>query len=126
MNQRTRGIIGWVLSGLLAAMLIGASAGGKFTQWEGKAEMFSKLGWTEEVMTYIGVVEVVVTLLFLVPATALWGAILLTAYLGGAVATHVRIGDAYFMPIIIGVLVWVALALRNPRVFSLFIGRTDG
>ncbi|MEZ6064961.1 MAG: DoxX family protein [Planctomycetaceae bacterium] len=114
-------LAGWVLSGLLAAMLIVASAGGKFTEWEGKAEAFTKLGWSTEVMLLIGYVEVVVTLLFLIPRTSFLGAILLTAYLGGATATHVRVDDAFYMPIVIGVLVWIALGLRNPVIFALVI-----
>ena len=61
-------ITGWVLSVLIALFLIGASAMGKFTQWEGKGEMFAKMGWTEDVMFKIGVVEVAIAILFLIPA----------------------------------------------------------
>lgn len=111
--------VGWVLSVLLAGFLVFASAAGKFTEWEGKADMFGKLGWSQDVMFKIGIVEVAIAALFLIPRTAFVGAILLTAYLGGAVATHVRVGDPFFAPIIIGVVTWIALGLRNPRVFSL-------
>ena len=58
-------IVGWVLSGLLAAFLIFASASGKFTDWEGKAEMFAKLGWSENVMFKIGIAEVAIANVFL-------------------------------------------------------------
>lgn len=115
-------IAGWVLSVLISLFLIGASAMGKFTQWEGKAEMFAKMGWTEEVMFKIGIVEVTIAVLFLIPRTAFVAAILLAAYLGGAVATHVRVGDAFFFPIIIGVLAWIAHGLRQPDVFRLALG----
>lgn len=121
-GSKTSRIVGWGLSGLLAAFLILASASGKFTEWEGKAEMFGKLGFTTEVMFQIGVVEVLIAILFLIPRCAFWGAILLTGYLGGATVTHVRVGDPFFMPILIGVLVWVALGLRDPRIFSLALG----
>lgn len=110
---------GWVLSGLLSAFLILASAGGKFTEWEGKAEMFEHIGYSADVIFKIGVVEVIVSILFLIPRTGFLGAVLLTAYLGGATATHVRVGDAFFMPILIGVVVWVALGLRDARVFAM-------
>jgi hypothetical protein len=116
MNKKA--LAGWILSALIAAMLIVLSAPGKFTEWEGKDEMFAKMGWGKEVMVKIGVVEVAVAILFLIPQTAFIGAVLLTAYLGGAVATHVRISDQFFMPIVIGVLVWVALGLRDSRVFA--------
>lgn len=119
MSAKSQRILGWVLSALLALFLIFASAAGKFTDWEGKADMFAKMGWTEDIMFRIGLVEVAVAILFLIPRTSFIGAILLTAYLGGAVATHVRVLDPFFIPIVIGVLVWVALGLRDPRVFSL-------
>ena len=115
-------LAGWILSGLLFAFLALASASGKFTQWEGKQEMFDKLGWSEDVMWKIGIVEVAIALLFLIPKAAFVAAILLTAYLGGAVATHVRVGDPFFVPIIIGILVWIALGLRDWRIFELAFG----
>lgn len=117
-------IAGWVLSGLLAAFLIIASAMGKFTDWEGKAEMFSKMGWSEDVMFTIGIVEVAIAILFLIPRTAFVAAILLAAYLGGAVATHVRVDDPFWFPILLGVLAWIALGLRQSEVFQLAIGRS--
>lgn len=112
-------IAGWILSGLVALMLIGASASRKFTQWEGKAEMFSKLGWSEDLMFKVGIVEVGITILYLIPRTAFVGAILLAAYLGGATGAHVRIGEPFVFPIILGVVVWIALGLRMPEVFRL-------
>lgn len=115
-------IAGWALSILLAGLLIGASASGKFVDWPGKEEMFAKMGFTTELMFYIGIVEVVVTVLFLIPPTGFLGAILLTGYLGGATVTHVRVGDAFIMPVIIGILVWIALGLRDSRVFTMAFG----
>lgn len=116
MNKKK--IAGWVLSILIAAMLIAVSAPGKFMDFEGKEEMFAKLGWGIEVMKTIGVIEIAVAILFLIPRTAFIGAILLSAYLGGAIATHVRINDQFFMPIILGVLAWIALGLRDGRIFT--------
>jgi hypothetical protein len=115
-------IAGWALSLLLALFLCGLSASGKFTEWEGKAEMMDHLGYSIPVIKWIGIVEIAVTVLFLIPQTAFIGAILLTAYLGGATATHVRIEDPFYMPIIMGVIVWIALGLRKPDVFQLAFG----
>lgn len=115
-------IIGWILSFLLAAFLILGSAIGKFIPWEGKEEMFNHIGYSPELIVQIGVLEIIITLLFLIPRSDFLGAILLTGYLGGAIATHVRVGDPYFFPIIIGIVVWIALALRRPVVFALAIG----
>ena len=116
-------LAGWVLSGILAAFLIGGSAMGKFREWEGKDEMFGKLGYTDDVMKAIGVVEVFVTLLFVIPQSGFVGAILLTGYLGGATATHVRVGDSWEAPVIMGVVVWIAFGLRRPEVFALALGK---
>jgi hypothetical protein len=110
-------IIGWVLSVLIVALLM-FSASFKFTDFDGKEEAFAKMGWGVDVMKTIGVVEIAVAILYLIPRTAFVGAVLVTAYLGGAIATHVRINDQFFMPIIIGVLVWIALGLRDGRVFT--------
>lgn len=120
--SKTQRIAGWVLSGLLAAMLIGMSASGKFTEWEGKKEMFAKLGYDSDTMVKIGVVEVVATVVFLIPRTSFLGAILLTGYLGGAITTHVRVGDPFVFPIIIGVVVWIAYALRRSDVIKSALG----
>ncbi len=122
MKFNAKTISGWALTILLAVFLIGLSAGGKFTEWEGKADMMNKLGWDIPTIKNIGYVEVAVTILFLIPQTAFLGAILLTGYLGGAIATHVRIHDDFTTPLIMGILVWVTLALRQPGVFRMAFG----
>lgn len=119
MKRSKSKIAGWALSVLLAAFLCLASASGKFVDFPNKEEMFAKMGWTTDVMLYIGIVEVVIAVLFLVPRTAFVAAILLSAYLGGATATHVRVNEPFFIPIIFGVIVWGALGLRDRRVFQL-------
>ncbi len=119
LGSKAQRIAGWILSSLTAAFLIGPSAMGKFAEWEGKDKMFEHIGYSPELITKIGVVEIVISLLFLIPRTAFLGAILLTGYLGGATATHVRVGDPFFMPILIGIVVWIGLGLRRPEVFVL-------
>ena len=114
-------IAGWVITGLLTAFMMFSTIG-KFSDFEGKAAMFEHLGWSEAVMIKIGIVEVIIALLFLVPRAALIAAILLTAYLGGAISTHVRVGDNFVFPIIICLLYWVALGLRDKRLFELVAG----
>ncbi len=110
-------IVGWVLSVLLVLFLIVASAGGKFTDWPGKEEMLKTMGFTAETLFKIGILEVVISLLFLVPRAGFIGAILLTAYLGGATVTHVRMGEAFFFPVLFGVITWVCLGLRQRKSF---------
>jgi len=115
-------LTGWILSILLAVFMIVVSATGKFTEWEGKAQMFEKMGFSTDLMFRIGVLEVVVAILFVIPRTGFVGAILLTGYLGGATVTHVRVGDPFFFPVIMGIVAWIALGLRRPEVFSLAFG----
>ena len=123
MTSRTSAIIGWVLTALMGVFLIGVSGIPKFIDWPGKAEMMEKIGIPLSILPAIGVVEIVVSLLYLIPRTAFLGAILLTGYLGGAVLTHLRVGDPWYFPIIIGVVAWVALGLRQPVIFQLALGK---
>lgn len=79
-----------------------------------------QFGYPEHLATPIGVVLTACTLLYLVPRTAVLGAILLTGYLGGATASHVRVEDPFFLfAAVFGVLVWAGLYLREPRLRAL-------
>jgi hypothetical protein len=82
-------------------------------------EEFTRLGYGEGHALPIGILEIVCTVLYVIPRTSVLGAILLTGYLGGATATHVRIGDPFFIPIILGVLIWLGLLLRDSRLRAL-------
>ena len=77
------------------------------------------LGYSERLLTPIGILEAACVAIYAIPRTAVLGAVLLTAYLGGAVATHVRVGDPFVAPIVIGTLVWLGLYLRDTRVGAL-------
>ncbi|MGH9969686.1 MAG: DoxX family protein [Pyrinomonadaceae bacterium] len=77
-----------------------------------------RLGYSENVIIPLGIVLLVCTVLYLIPRTSVLGAILLTGYLGGAVATHVRAGEGLFsivFPVVFGVLLWLGLYLRDDR-----------
>ncbi|HEV7745358.1 MAG TPA: DoxX family protein [Pyrinomonadaceae bacterium] len=81
-----------------------------------------KLGYPENVIVPLGIVLTLCTVLYLIPRTAVLGAILLTGYLGGAVATHVRVGESLFsisLPIIFGIMLWGGLYLRHYRLRKL-------
>lgn len=124
MSPKAARITGWVLTILLEVLLIGMSAMGKFTDWPQKEEMFGKMGFTVAQMYPIGVLEVAIALLFLIPQTSFLAAILLTGYLGGATVTHYRVGEPVFMPVIVGIVVWIALGLRKRGVFEMAFGCT--
>jgi hypothetical protein len=81
-----------------------------------------RLGYPESTIVPLGIVLTVSALLYLVPRTTVLGAILLTGYLGGAVATHVRFFEGWFpilFPVIFGILIWGGLWLRHNRLTKL-------
>jgi hypothetical protein len=77
------------------------------------------LGYPEGKSFGIAVAELGSTVLYVVPQTSVLGAILLTGYLGGATATHVRVEDAFVGPVIIGMLIWLGIYLRDARLRQL-------
>jgi hypothetical protein len=82
-------------------------------------EATEKLGYQQSVIIPLGIVLIACTVLYMIPQSAVLGAILLTGYLGGAVASHLRAGDDWFpilFPVVFGVLVWGGLYLRDPRI----------
>src|SRR3954464_14165161 len=81
------------------------------------------LGYPEHTVALIGAIELVCLVLYLVPQTAVLGAVVFTGYLGGAVATHLRVGNPLLshtlFPIYVGAMLWAALCLREPRLRAL-------
>lgn len=109
---------GRVVSAIPVLMLL-FSAVIKFLKPPSAMEGFAHLGYPERLGLPLGILEVACTVIYLIPRTAVLGAVLLTGYLGGAVATHVRIGDPFYLPAALGVLVWLGLYLRDRRVRAL-------
>jgi hypothetical protein len=109
---------GWVLS-LLPAPLLAMSGIMKILNPPQLAEGFTHLGWPADLALALAVLELGSLILYLIPQTAVLGAILLTGYLGGAIATHVRIGEGWIGPALFGVVLWLGLFLRDPRIREL-------
>jgi hypothetical protein len=85
-------------------------------------DAFNQLGWPFELAAVIGAIDLVCVTLYLIPRTSVLGAVLLTGYLGGAVATHLRVGREVFplvFPAIVAAMFWIPLYLRDPRVRAL-------
>jgi hypothetical protein len=114
---------GRILSALPVLMLV-MSAMMKLMQAPDAVKGLGEFGYQQSVLVPLGIVELLCVILYVIPQTAVLGAILLTGYLGGATATHVRVGDAFLAPVIAGVLVWLGLYLRDPRVRALVPWRT--
>jgi hypothetical protein len=113
---------GRVLSGLAAAFLAFDSVG-KLLQLKPVMQGTAQLGYSTEAVFPLGIVLLACVVIYLVPRTAVLGALLLTGYLGGAVATHVRVGNPLFThvltPTYFAALIWGGLMLRDARVRAL-------
>jgi hypothetical protein len=121
-NQPSKGALwtGRVLSTLVVLMLaFGAVM--SLPKPTSVLEEFDRLGYPRHLAVTIGVLELCCAILYAIPATSILGAIVLTGYLGGATATHIRIGemDKSIFPVIFGMIAWLALFLREPRLRSL-------
>jgi hypothetical protein len=114
--------MGRVFSGLTTAFLL-VDAIMKVVSARVSVEGTVQVGYPENVVVPIGIVLLICTVLYVIPRTSFLGAILLTGYLGGAVATQVRISAPLFgnilFPVYVGVLAWAGLYLRNPRLRTL-------
>lgn len=114
---------GWVISGLITAFML-FDVLGKFAKPKRVIEAFARTGWPVELSVPLGAILLTCTVLYVIPRTSVLGATLLTAYLGGAVATNLRLENPLFsntlFPVYFGILIWVGLWLREPRLGSVF------
>ena len=119
-NSKAMYWVGWVL-GVLPALLLILSGLFKVSGAGGDEAVreVARLGWTPPLMGTIGILEILVAVIYLIPRTAVLGAILTTGYMGGAIATHVRIFDPFYIQLLIGILFWVGLWLRDARIRQL-------
>jgi len=110
---------GRILTALPVLMMV-FSTTGKIARPPAVLEGMGKFGWPESTLLILAVLELGSVLVYLVPRTAVLGAILMTGYLGGAVATHVRIGDpGWPTALVLGIFVWAGLYLRDERLRAL-------
>jgi hypothetical protein len=111
-------VTGWILSGLLTIVFV-PSALFKIAQPEGFIEEWSKT-YPANTALPLGVIELLAFVLYIVPKTRYLGGLLMLAYLGGAVATHVHANDGkFFVPVIVGVVAWLGLYLRDRKLRAL-------
>jgi hypothetical protein len=119
-NRESKKLVwtGRILSALPVLLLV-FSAVLKFMKPPAVTEGFQKLGYPDNTLLPLGIVELICTVLYVIPQTSVLGAILVTAYLGGATASHLRVGEPFFGPIILGMIAWLGLFLRDRRLRSL-------
>jgi hypothetical protein len=123
--SKARVWIGRALSGLSALFMI-LDGAMKIPKPEFVVKATTELGYPESVITPLGIVLLACTALYLIPRTSVLGAILLTGYLGGAVASHLRKSDGAFavlFPVIFAAMLWGGLCLRHPAVGAVVFGK---
>ena len=118
---------GRVLSGLGVAFMLFDGSAKVLDLIPPEVKAANSYGWTEDSLFTIGALALLCTALYLIPRTAVLGAVLLTGYFGGAIATHLRVGNPLFshtlFPIYIAALLWVGLYLRDARVRAILAPR---
>lgn len=114
---------GRTTSGLMA-LLLTMSAVMKLMGGTGVTEGFAHMGLPASLRVPLGVLEFSCVVIYVIPATSVVGAILLTGYIGGAIVTHLRIGEPIYIQIVLGVLIWLGLYLRESRLKALIPLRT--
>jgi hypothetical protein len=110
--------LGWVLTAL-PVLMFSMSAIMKFTASQKILDLMSQLGWQPSTLIPLGILEISCVLLYLVPRVSVLGAILFTGYVGGAIATEVRLAQPVYLHIALGVFIWGGLYLREPRLRAL-------
>ena len=122
----TSGKVVWVgrVISVLLSLLFAMSA---FMKLKGGAEVMqgmAHLGLPESLIMPLAILEISCVVIYLIPATSVLGAILLTGYIGGAICTDWRVGDPFFIQIALGIFVWLGLYLRENRLKALIPLRT--
>ncbi len=121
-SEKTKKIIYWILTGLVSFVFLG-SASGKLTGNEEAFKMAAEFGIDAKTYTMIGVVELVSLLLFILPRTGVIGTLLLSAYMGGAIATHVQHGVPIIAPCVILTFVLLVSFYRFPELVNRLLNR---
>ena len=115
--------VGRAISGLVSLVFV-MSALLKLKGGAEVAQGMAHLGLPESLVLPLAILELSCALIYLIPATSVLGAILLTGYIGGAICTHWRVGDPFFLQIALGIFVWLGLYLRENRLKELIPLRT--
>jgi hypothetical protein len=112
--------IGWLLSAASMSILL-MSARWKLTYDPWYVQEWGRIGWDPSALPRIGLVQLTCVALYLIPQTAVLGAVLLAGYLGGAMSQYVRLGEPYpvLVPLTTALLAWAGLYLREERLRSL-------
>jgi len=116
--SRTLVWTGWIIS-ILASLVFLMSGAMKFVGGPQVDEGLKHVEIAKSMVIPLGILELTCIIIYLIPITAVLGAILMTGYVGGVILTHWRVGDPVYVPIVLGLLLWLGLYLREPRLKEL-------
>jgi uncharacterized membrane protein YphA (DoxX/SURF4 family) len=122
MTTKTKNIINWVLTALVALVFLG-SASGKIMGDANTLKMAESFGISAASFKMIGIIEVVAALLFIFPRTGVLGAFVLIAFMGGAIATHVEHNQPFVPQLIISAFLWIVTVVRFPELLDRITGK---
>ena len=114
MSKKSSNLIYWVLTGIVSLIFIGC-ASGKFFANEEALKMVASFGLDAKTNTILGIVELLSLILFVFPRTGILGTLLLAAYMGGAIATHLEHGQSIIAPCIIQTILFLVAFYRFPE-----------
>jgi uncharacterized membrane protein YphA (DoxX/SURF4 family) len=117
MNSKTKNILYWTLTGLVALIFVGSSSGKLMGSAE-TVQMAESFGISGSLFTTIGIIELMSVILFVIPRTGVLGTLLLTGYMGGAVATHLQHNISVVAPSVILAFVWIVAVFRFPELLQ--------
>ena len=123
MSSKVRNIIGWVLTGLISFVLLFSAA----MKLSGNPEIIksaAQFGLSIKKFTFIGIVEIISTILFIIPRTGVLGTLLVAAYLGGAIATHLEHLLPPYGPVIIESVLFITAVIRFPELSKRITGQS--
>ncbi len=114
MSQKTIKIAGWVLTGILA-FLVTMSAFMKLTQNETSVAQAVQFGIDANTYLFIGIIEIISLILFIIPRTGIFGTLLLAAYFGGAIVTHLQHQQPVMIAVMVQIILWITAFIRFPE-----------
>jgi len=115
---------GWILTGLVVIFLLGASVAPKLIGADAAVDALVAIGWPTQYLLPLGLLELALVVLYLVPRTSLLGAVLMTGYIGGAIASHLRadspLATHTLFGVYLGIAMWLGLWLRDAKLRAYF------
>lgn len=124
MSEKTKKIIGWVLTGLVVFMFLG-SAMGKIIANSETVEMAESIGLSIETYIFIGIMELFAVALFAYPRTGILGTMLLVSMMGGAITSNLEHGQSIFVPCLTMAIVWIVAIYRFPELRNRMLNKQD-